>query len=181
MANANPLKKISIVQSGGASETKDVGAEAQYIDISYNASGEAIIDITDPSVTVDSVKSLPTVVNEINGDIVDLENDIDNVETDVSTKAAAAAIGPVEEGTTSTTAYATGEHFYKNGAFCTALTAISIGDLFVLEGEPNANYKEGTISADLKSGTNFVGTMQEWNNLTTDVKKTYQTVDIISE
>lgn len=174
MANANPLKKISIIQSGGASETKDVGAEAQYIDISYDVNGEAIIDITDPSVTVDSVKSLPIVINEINGNI-------NNVETDISTKAAAAAIGPIEEGTTSTAAYAAGDHFYRNGAFCTALTAISIGASFVLEGEPNANYKEGTISADLKSGTNFVGTMQEWSDLAADVRKTYQTADIISE
>lgn len=168
MANATSLKKISIVQDGGGLDTKDIGAEAQYVEISYDSQGEVIKDIDDPEVSVDSTKTLPEVIIEIN-------NGISDVETDVSTKAAASAIGHVETGTTATIAYSNGEHFYKNGAFCTALDDINIGDLFVL----NTNYKEGTISEDLKSNTNFVGTKGDWDALSESERLKYETADII--
>jgi hypothetical protein len=190
MANATTtLKKISIAQEGGSLSTKDIGAEAQYVEISYDTEGNIIENITDPEVSVDSKKTLPKVVVEINNDISDIETDISDIETDISsietnissietnisTKAAASAIGPVEAGTTATIAYSNGEHFYRNGAFCTALDDIDIGDLFVL----NTNYKEGTISEDLKSNTNFVGTKSDWDALSESEKLKYETADII--
>lgn len=58
------------------------------------------------------------------------------------------AIGTDESGrTTASKAYAIGEHFYKNGKFCTAKTAIASGATFTL----NTNYVEGDISEWLAS------------------------------
>lgn len=58
------------------------------------------------------------------------------------------SIGTDESGrTTASQAYAIGEHFYKDGKFCTAKTAIASGATFTL----NTNYEEGDISTSLKS------------------------------
>ena len=56
--------------------------------------------------------------------------------------AAITAIGTNESGTTASKAYAVGEHFYKDGKFCTAKTAIASGETFTL----NTNYVEGDIA-----------------------------------
>ena len=62
-------------------------------------------------------------------------------------KADISAIGTDESGrTTASKAYAIGEHFYKDGKFCTAKTAIASGATFTL----NTNYVEGDISDYLK-------------------------------
>ena len=53
------------------------------------------------------------------------------------------SIGTDESGrTTASKAYAVTEHFYKDGKFCTAITAIAQGATFTL----NTNYVEGTIA-----------------------------------
>lgn len=63
-------------------------------------------------------------------------------------KADITSIGIDESGrTTASKAYAIGEHFYKDGKFCTAKTAIASGGTFTL----NTNYEEGDISTSLKS------------------------------
>lgn len=59
-----------------------------------------------------------------------------------SDKADISAIGTNETGATASKAYALGEHFYKNGKFCTAKAAIAQGATFTL----GTNYVEGTIS-----------------------------------
>lgn len=61
---------------------------------------------------------------------------------DVSDKAAITAIAPNEPNATASQAYAVGEHFYKNGKFCTAKTAIASGATFTL----GTNYTEGTVA-----------------------------------
>ena len=61
---------------------------------------------------------------------------------DVSGKADITAIGTNETGTTASKAYAVGEHFYKNGKFCTCIQAIAQGATFTL----GTNYVEGTIA-----------------------------------
>ena len=58
-------------------------------------------------------------------------------------KADTSVIAPVESGTTASRAYAAGAHFIKNGAFCTAKTAIAQGEAFTL----NTNYEAGTVGA----------------------------------
>ena len=60
-----------------------------------------------------------------------------------NTKADQTAIGPVENGTTASRAYAIGEHFMKDGAFCTAIAAIAQGATFTLD----TNYTAGTVGA----------------------------------
>lgn len=56
-------------------------------------------------------------------------------------KADNSVIAPVESGTTASRAYAAGEHFIKNGAFCTAKTAIAQGEAFTL----NTNYTASDV------------------------------------
>lgn len=61
---------------------------------------------------------------------------------DITGKADITAIGTNETGNTASNAYAVGEHFYKNGKFCTAIAAIASGATFTL----GTNYVEGTIA-----------------------------------
>lgn len=56
-------------------------------------------------------------------------------------------IGPVEDGTDASQAYAVGEHFQRNGKYCTAVAAIAQGATLTL----NTNYIEGSISDLLDS------------------------------
>lgn len=63
-----------------------------------------------------------------------------------TTKADQTAIAPVENGTTASRAYAIGEHFMKDGAFCTAIAAIAQGASFTLD----TNYTVGTVGANLR-------------------------------
>lgn len=60
----------------------------------------------------------------------------------VDTNANISAIAPNEPNATSSRDYAVGEHFYKNGEFCTAITSIAQGATFTL----GTNYVEGTIA-----------------------------------
>ena len=60
-------------------------------------------------------------------------------------KADTSVIAPVESGTTASRAYAAGAHFIKDGAFCTAKTAIAQGETFTL----NTNYTAGTVGQEL--------------------------------
>lgn len=63
-------------------------------------------------------------------------------------KADITSIGTDESGrTTASKAYAIGEHFYKDGKFCTAKTAIASGATFTL----NTNYVEGTVASVFNS------------------------------
>ena len=56
------------------------------------------------------------------------------------------ATGTDESGrTTASKAYAIGEHFYKDGKFCTAKTAIASGATFTL----NTNYVEGDVASTI--------------------------------
>lgn len=67
--------------------------------------------------------------------------------SDVSGKADITAIGINETGATASKEYAFGEHFYKNGKFCTAKAAIARGAQFTL----NTNYVEGTVADNIDS------------------------------
>ena len=56
-------------------------------------------------------------------------------------------IAPKETGASASRAYAIGEHFIKDGAFCTAKTAIAQGETFTL----NTNYTDGDIGSVISS------------------------------
>ena len=62
-------------------------------------------------------------------------------------KADNSVIAPVESGTTASQAYAVGAHFIRDGAFCTAKTAIAQGEAFRL----NTNYTAGNIANSIKT------------------------------
>ena len=57
------------------------------------------------------------------------------------------ALAPPENGSTASQSYAIGEHFMRNGNFCTAIAAITSGASFTL----NTNYVVGTIAEALES------------------------------
>ena len=57
------------------------------------------------------------------------------------------ALAPPENGSTASQSYAIGEHFMRNGEFCTAIAAITSGASFTL----NTNYVVGTIAEALES------------------------------
>ena len=62
-------------------------------------------------------------------------------------KADNSVIAPVENGSTASQAYAVGEHFIRDGAFCTCKQAISQGGSFTL----NTNYTSGNVAKCLDS------------------------------
>lgn len=63
----------------------------------------------------------------------------------VPTKADNSVIGTVEDGATASQAYAVGEHFIKDGAFCTCIQAIAQGGSFIL----GTNYTVGDVANSL--------------------------------
>ena len=69
-------------------------------------------------------------------------------------KADNTVIGTVENGATASQAYAVGEHFIKDGKFCTCISAIASGGTFT----KNTNYVEGTIADNLVKQDTFSGT-----------------------
>ena len=54
-------------------------------------------------------------------------------------------VGTVENGTAASRAYAVGEHFIRNGKFCTCISAIASGATLTM----NTNYVEGTVAEAL--------------------------------
>ena len=59
-------------------------------------------------------------------------------------------IAPIENGTTASQAYSTGQYFMKNNKFCKALTSIASGATFTL----GTNYSVTTIAAELYTAIN---------------------------
>ena len=72
----------------------------------------------------------------------ELEDAVEDLETDLASKTDTSVVGPVESGTTASRAYAVGEHFIRNDKFCTCISAIASGATLTL----NTNYVEGTIA-----------------------------------
>ena len=73
----------------------------------------------------------------------------------INEKADSSVIAPVETDVIASRAYAIGEHFIKNGKFCTAKTAIAQNEVFTL----NTNYEAGDIGGDLQElKTDFLKT-----------------------
>lgn len=70
-------------------------------------------------------------------------------DVDPSNKADISAIGTNETGATCSkpNGYSSGDHFYKNGKFCTAIATIAQGATFTI----NTNYVEGTIADAIKA------------------------------
>ena len=71
------------------------------------------------------------------------------IQNQIDRKADQTALAPVENGSTASQAYAVGEHFMRDGAFCTAKTAIASGGSFTL----NTNYIVETIAGAIETLT----------------------------
>ena len=72
----------------------------------------------------------------------ELEDAVEDIETDLASKADNSVVGTVENGTTASQPYAVGEHFIRNDKFCTAIATIASGATLTL----NTNYVEGSIA-----------------------------------
>ena len=102
-------------------------------------------------------------------DMLNKMNPGDTFATDaeIATKADISALG-TQEGATASRLYHPGEHFYKDGKFCTVIGGADVasGTTWTL----NTNYVEGTVADNLKVITAYVTTNNE--NVTLDsVKK----------
>lgn len=75
---------------------------------------------------------------EIDGDISDQTDLMDELDD----KTDNSVVGTVESGSTASKAYTVGEHFIRDGAFCTAIAAIAQGATFTL----NTNYTAESIA-----------------------------------
>lgn len=71
----------------------------------------------------------------------------DYVDSITDTKTDISAIATEENGATASKAYTTGQHFYKDGKFCTAIANIASNAAFTL----NTNYVEGTIAQAIEA------------------------------
>lgn len=72
-----------------------------------------------------------------------LKASLDRTNDDLDTLRA--CIAPIEDGATASQSYAQGAFFFRNGSFCTALTAIASGAAFTL----GTNYQVTTVAAAL--------------------------------
>lgn len=86
---------------------------------------------------------------------------------------ATSVVGTVENGTTASQAYAVGEHFIRNDAFCTAIAAIASGATLT----QGTNYVEGTIADNIAD--NYSETETFTGKYWIDGRKIYRTVVII--
>ena len=80
-----------------------------------------------------------------------------HVDDRIEEKADITAIAKNESNSTASKAYAVGEHFYKNGKFCTAKAAIASGALFTL----GTNYVEGDIADCVISFSDKIETINQ--------------------
>jgi len=136
---------IAPLEDNPATVAYTTGRQIIYNDYLYEviqdiAIGDVLIAYEDDPTNANIKLASPveTQVLALNGRMDTAEADIVALETG---KADTSVIAPVESGTTASRAYAAGAHFIKNGAFCTAKTAIERGETFNL----NANYTAGDI------------------------------------
>ena len=143
---------IAPLEDNPATVAYTTGRQIIYNDYLYEviqdiAIGDVLIAYEDDPTNANIKRSSPveTQVLALNGRMDTAEDDIDDLQSDVSElqsgKADNSVIAPVESGTTASRAYAAGAHFIKNGSFCTAKTAIAQGETFML----NTNYTVGNI------------------------------------
>lgn len=79
------------------------------------------------------------------------------VYTELQGKADNTVIGTVEDGANPTKSYAVGEHFIRNGKFCTVTVAVTTSSTWTL----GSNYVEGTIADNLVKQNTFSGTTSD--------------------
>ena len=108
----------------------------KYIADKLNSLGDLDSLATDAEVTEAISDSLDAVVGW------NQEDTHDTVETLLNGKVDNSVVGPVEDGETASQAYAVGEHFIKDGKFCTAIQTIAAEATLTKD----TNYVEGALS-----------------------------------
>ncbi|MBQ1432082.1 MAG: hypothetical protein IIZ09_03215 [Ruminococcus sp.] len=86
---------------------------------------------------------------------------------------AESVVGPVENGTTASQAYAVGEHFIRNDKFCTCISAIASGATLT----QGTNYVEGTIAEAL----NGLSDIKDYSHIVSNVSVSSNTWKLIEE
>lgn len=148
---------IAPLEDNPATVAYQTGRQIIYNDYLYEviqdiAIGDVLIAYEDDPTNANIKRSSPveTQVLALKADKVNKSDIANNVTTTVEGKVLDArqgkalqdgktdtsVVAPVESGTTASRAYAIGAHFIKDGAFCTAKTAIAQGEAFTL----NTNY-----------------------------------------
>jgi hypothetical protein len=102
------------------------------------------------AITVDSAKVMVIYADETN---LTYEPYHASVSDSLAEKCDNSVIAPVENGSTASQAYAVGEHFIRDGAFCTCKQAISQGGSFTL----NTNYTSGDVADELNRSSGTIG------------------------
>lgn len=131
-ADTNALEVIS-------DETK---TNYEFNSENYNYAVFAYVSANISPVPQDTAEAMIRLASDTDDTYVPYAKTNRELTEDVANKADISSIGTNESGTTASRAYAVGEHFYKNGKFCTAKTAIASGATFTL----GTNYVEGTIA-----------------------------------
>ena len=150
-----------------ASDIPDITGKADLVTSATSgdfAGLDANGNLTDSGISADIVPSGASSSNKLAtaSDIPSLTNYVEKSQTagllkndgtvdttqyvsDISGKVDNSVVAPVESGSTASQAYAIGKHFIRDGAFCTAKTAIALDDPFTL----NTNYTVGDVANDL--------------------------------
>ena len=163
------MKDVKILTAPNTFETRDIGAEAQYIDVSLDSNGDIIEDITEPGVVVNTTESLTET-------LVGMKSDIDDkTELDM--------IGDAETiGGHPSRPYIEGEFLIgsDNNLYKVTEDIATTDDI-----EIDVNIESTTIAENLGKATdnnfNFVGTTAEWENLPSTDKAKYTSRDITDD
>ena len=91
-------------------------------------------------------------------------------------KADNTVIGTVENGATASQAYAVGEHFTRNGAFCTVTTAITSGETLT-EG---TNYTSGDVASEFEVTEGEISNVNQNITITQNTNKYFKYGKIIN-
>lgn len=161
------MKDVKILTAPNTYETRDIGAEAQYIEVSLDSNGDIIEDITEPGVTVDDTESLTET-------LIGMQSNIDE-KTNLDMVGDAETIGGHPS-----RPYVEGEFLLGSDNNLYKVTDdIATSEYITI----NTNIEETNIAENLGKATdnNFVGTTQEWENLPSTDKAKYTSRDITDD
>jgi len=182
-------KKIRIQNpSGSSSSSRDIGAEAQYVDVTRNAQGEIVTDLSQKQPT-DTVESLSSTLKNIE-DHMDDPIVLDDVPTQGSQNGVKSggvynAIQADSSLNTTSTKPVQNKVITNalNGKIDTYMTQPGRWDTTPTENSIKPVTSGGIYAALANAGKddNFIGTVAEWNALTDTEKAQYRTYDLTDD
>lgn len=186
-------KKIQI-QSGSGYNSRDIGAEAQYVEVSKDSNGNIIEDITLPGVEVADTDSLTEV-------LIDLESNKQDTLTFDSTPTSGSSNPVTSDGIyqalqnvdidVDSALSTTSENPVQNKVITSALNkkvstytdAPTKWDTTPTQNSTKPITSGGVYDAlqGVAANDNFIGTITEWEALTDSEKEQYRTVDLTDD